>query len=87
MRFALTAKTLANLRAQGKEINDMTRGNVEKVTRYREDGHERLEQMVRKIGDWQRADKEEAAGDEKVREGLESVPRPRRVYPELQRSR
>jgi len=76
MRFALTAKTLANLRAQGKEVNEVTAGNMEKVTRFREGGPEKLEEMVQKIMDLE--EKEEVVMEE---------PKKRRVYPEQERSR
>jgi len=76
MRFALTAKTLANLRANGRDVNEVTRGNVQKVTRYREGGEGELEEMVQTM---MRLDGE--------REGEEKAPRKRRVYPEQVRSR
>lgn len=77
MRFALTAKTLANLRAHGKDVNEVTRGNVEKVTRYREGGGQELENMVERIMDL-----------EERGEGVQSkAPVKRRVYPQQQTSR
>ncbi|WEW55698.1 54S ribosomal protein L8, mitochondrial [Emydomyces testavorans] len=48
MRFALTAKTLARRRAEGKEVNELTARNVRKVTRYRKDGVEGLEREVQR---------------------------------------
>ena len=49
MRFAMTAKTIANLREKGFNINDMTAANIQKVTRYRPNGENDLEEMVRKF--------------------------------------
>jgi len=49
MRFAMTARTMANLRSQGKELNDITKKNVAKVTRYRENGEEKLELLARRL--------------------------------------
>jgi hypothetical protein len=51
MRFAMTARTIARQRGEGKDINEMTQRNVEKVTRYRPNGEEELEQMVEKLND------------------------------------
>ena len=76
MRFALTAKTIAQIRSRGHEINDMTKANIQKVTRYRSDGPGDLEQMV------QRFERLGREGDE----GVETVEK-KRVYPDLQRSR
>jgi len=80
MRFALTAKTLANLRSRGKDVNEVTRGNVDKVTRYREDGRGELEEMVQTM---MKLDGEGEGEDE----GEEKEPRKRRVYPDQARSR
>jgi hypothetical protein len=49
MRFAMTARVLANFRSQGKELNDITKKNVAKVTRYRDDGEEKLELLARRL--------------------------------------
>lgn len=77
MRFALTAKTIAAVRAKGHEINDMTAANIQKVTRFRgEKADGDLEAMVAKFEGLA------AEGDE----GVESVGK-RRVYPENDRSR
>ena len=35
MRFAMTARTLARLQKEDKEINDLTAKNIDKVTRFR----------------------------------------------------
>ncbi|GAB7342115.1 hypothetical protein MBLNU457_g0387t1 [Dothideomycetes sp. NU457] len=76
MRFALTAKTLARLKAEGKEINEVTAGNMEKVTRFREGGKVQLDEMVQRIMDLEE-------NDEVVME----EPKKRRVYPEQKKSR
>jgi len=49
MRFAMTARTVATLRKQGRPINEMTERNIEKVTRYREKGQRDLERMVKRM--------------------------------------
>lgn len=49
MRFAMTARTVARLRDEGKEINEMTEKNIEKVTQFREGGEGALEEMVQRI--------------------------------------
>ena len=52
MRFAMTARTLARLRSGGATEaawNDVTRANVNKVTRYRPDGERALESMVQRF--------------------------------------
>lgn len=84
MRMALTARTIANLRAKAEErgeenmrINDMTAHNVQKVTRFRKDGERELEEMV------QRFEGLMEEGDE----GVEELPRKKHVYPKLERSR
>lgn len=78
MRFAMTARTIANLRKQGKDVNDMTAGNILKVTRFRKDGEEHLEKMV------DRFEKLDAAGDQ----GLKDADiKKRRVYNDNDESR
>lgn len=49
IRFAMTARTLARLREKGHEVNDTTAENIRKVTRFRENGEEALEEMVQKF--------------------------------------
>ncbi|EAS31649.3 mitochondrial 54S ribosomal protein YmL8 [Coccidioides immitis RS] len=48
MRFAMTAKALARRRTEGKEVNEITARNVKKVTRFRKDGVEALEEEVKR---------------------------------------
>lgn len=50
MRFAMTARTLVRQRSKGLQINDITAKNVAKVTRFRPDGKEELEQTVQRLG-------------------------------------
>ena len=82
MRFAFTAWTIARMRAKAEEenqdfkINDMTAHNVMKVTRYRKNGEQDLEDMVQKF------ERLLAEGDD----GVDDVQK-RRVYPEQTRSR
>jgi large subunit ribosomal protein L17 len=49
MRFAMTARTLARLEYEGKELNEMTQRNVEKVTQFREGGEHTLRDMVERM--------------------------------------
>src|ERR1700688_3666204 len=49
MRFGMTARTVATLRKQGRPINEMTERNIEKVTRYKEEGQRDLERMVKRM--------------------------------------
>ncbi|RKF71872.1 54S ribosomal protein L8, mitochondrial [Golovinomyces cichoracearum] len=51
IRFALTAKTVARLREEGKSINEMTGIYRKKVTRYRPNGELEFEKMVDKLGE------------------------------------
>lgn len=76
MRFALTAKTIANIRSKGHEINDMTAANIQKVTRYRPNADDELQSMV------ERFETLAANGDTGVEEVKKKV-----VYPRLQKSR
>ena len=76
MRFALTAKTIAAVREKGREINDMTAANIQKVTRYRPNADEDLESMIKKFENLN------AEGDY----GVDEVKK-KRVYPRLERSR
>jgi len=49
MRFAMTARTVARIREEGREVDEMTARNIEKVTRYRPKGQKALEEMVKKM--------------------------------------
>lgn len=46
----MTAKTLARERLTEEGVRDITARNVAKVVRYRKDGEEELESLVRKMG-------------------------------------
>ncbi len=56
----MTAKTLVRERASEGGVRELTARNVQKVTRYRENGMDELEEEVRRM--------EKIAGDEEVRE-------------------
>ena len=49
MRFAMTARTIARERKTEGGIRDITLRNVQKVTRFRADGEEALQKMVRTV--------------------------------------
>ena len=76
MRFAMTARTIAHSRSKGEEISDMTAANVAKVTRYRRNADDELEEMVGRF------EKLTAEGDFGVEEVVKQ-----KVYPVLERSR
>lgn len=75
MRFALTAKILSRL-PQKKPFSPAVASHVQKVTQFREDGVEQLQEMV------ERMRVEQANGmDDRV------LPPPRKVYPEIKMKR
>ncbi|KAK3378278.1 ribosomal protein L17 [Podospora didyma] len=49
LRFAITAAAVARDRRTGSEHTDLTRKNMAKVTRYRENGKDVFEDMVQKV--------------------------------------
>lgn len=51
MRFAITARTLARIEEEGKQLNDITAKNVKKVTRFRKDGDSELRKIVDELRD------------------------------------
>ncbi|CCC10132.1 hypothetical protein SMACR_02710 [Sordaria macrospora] len=51
MRFAMTAATVARDREQKTESTELTRKNMEKVTKFRKDGMRAFEDMVAKLRD------------------------------------
>jgi hypothetical protein len=65
MRFAMTARTVAKQREEGKDINEMTLRNVEKVTQFRPGGEAALEEMVEKIRTLEVGERNDAASLEK----------------------
>jgi len=95
MRFAMTARAILRQRRENLLIHELTAKNIDKVTRYRTEGEEELEEMVRKfedLGTDYRLDvtrKKEGEKVERLKMGpgvdLEEVelkePRKLRVYP------
>lgn len=65
IRFAMTARTIARQRGEGQEINEMTQRNVEKVTRYRPNGEQDLEEMVEKLNELEVGERDNAKNDER----------------------
>ncbi len=55
MRFAMTARTLAHQRNEGREVNDITARNIMKVTRYREGGEQALEKLASRFKNLEKA--------------------------------
>lgn len=50
MRFAMTARTVLRQRENGTgQVNELTKLNMDKVTRFRKGGIEALEEAVRKL--------------------------------------
>lgn len=74
----MTARTIAKLRKDGKDINDMTAGNIAKVTRFRKGGEDDLEKMVARFENLN-ANGDAGVGDSAVKK--------RKVYPKLEESR
>jgi large subunit ribosomal protein L17 len=64
MRFAMTARTVAKLRGEGKELNEMTQRNIEKVTQFRPGGEDSLEAMVEQIRTLEVGERNDAANTE-----------------------
>lgn len=65
IRFAMTARTLARQRGEGQKMNEMTRKNVEKVTKFRADGEAELDKMVEKLNDLEVGERRHAVSAEK----------------------
>lgn len=65
IRFAMTARTIARERGEGKAVGEMTARNIDKVTRFRPDGEEALEQMVEKLADLEVGERDNAKSEEK----------------------
>jgi large subunit ribosomal protein L17 len=64
MRFAMTARTIAASRAEGRDTSEMTARNIEKITRFRPQGMNELEDMVEKISKLEFGKRDMAANDE-----------------------
>ena len=79
MRFALTARTLAYRMRRDLPMNDATRLNVRKVTRYRPNGVEELRLRVREFVEMEEA---RESGKEEGGEEVEALPPKLRVYPD-----
>lgn len=65
MRFAMTARTIARERGEGKVISEMTQRNMEKVTKYRPNGEKQLEEMVEKLNDLEIGPRDNSNTDER----------------------
>lgn len=65
MRFALTAKTIARARSEGRELNEMTARNVEKVTQFRPNGKQLLEKMVNRMSKLEVKKRDNSKNDER----------------------
>jgi hypothetical protein len=84
MRFHLAARTLAYRMRRDLPMNDVTRLNVRKATRYRPDGVEELRLLVREFVE---AEERAESGEEGEVEALraaeeEALPPKLRVYPD-----
>lgn len=62
MRFAITARTLARIEEEGKQVNDITAKNVKKVTRFRKDGEDELRKIVDELRDLKVTEPERVKG-------------------------
>ncbi|KAF4628080.1 hypothetical protein G7Y89_g10067 [Cudoniella acicularis] len=65
MRFAMTARTIARERGEGRKTNEMTARNIDKVTRFRPGGEEELEKMVEKLATIELGERNNAKSDER----------------------
>lgn len=65
MRFAMTARTLARERDEGRPVGPVTAKNIEKVTRFRPDGEAALEDMVDQLADLEVGERNNAASEER----------------------
>ena len=61
----MTARTVAKEREDGREPNEMTSRNIDKVTRFRRDGEEELEDMVKRIRELDMGERSNAVNEEK----------------------
>ena len=68
MRWNITARTMAREQRENLPRTDLTRQNIAKVTKFRENGMEELETLAHRLA--------------LVEEGDVRVPPKRRVYPE-----
>lgn len=87
MRFSMTARTLARQRLEDLRETDITRKNVEKVTRYRENGVIELERLAGFFeGVMGNADGE-GTENGKSGEGNVRVRPKRNVYPDVKKEK
>lgn len=62
MRFAITAKALVRQREEGLNMHELTALNIRKLTRFRKDGEDVLEQEVKRLEEEKkRVEKEQKA--------------------------
>jgi large subunit ribosomal protein L17 len=67
----MTARTIATTRKEGRAINEMTARNIEKVTRYRQQGEQQLEKMVQRLSKIRIGDRDDAVTIRKPRDPKE----------------
>ena len=65
IRFAMTARTIARERGEGKDLGEMTARNIDKVTRYRPGGEGALEKMVERMSGLEVGERDNAGSTEK----------------------
>jgi len=82
MRFAMTAKALVRQREEGLPMHELTAVNIRKVTRFRANGEQELENEVRRLEtEKHRMEEEERAEFEKDGTRYEWVPKHERSGP------
>lgn len=82
MRFALTAKTIANVRAKGQEINHMTAANIQKVLKFRPERIDYAEPEFEEREEWVRA-KGIRGGSEGMKKVVRREQKPRELLGRL----
>lgn len=65
VRFALTARSIARARAEGKKLNEVTTIFKDKVTKFRPNGEKELEEMIEKFKELQPGERDNAKSDER----------------------
>jgi large subunit ribosomal protein L17 len=65
IRFAMTARTIARERGEGKGLGEMTARNIDKVTRFRPGGEDALEEMVEKVRELEVGERDNASSTER----------------------
>ena len=79
MRFAITAKTLAKERHSETGVREMTAKNIRKVTQFRPNGEQQLEELVDRLEELEHEGPEEKLLREKRREIGASQ---KKIYPD-----